>query len=271
MDNDKPDQGAQTEDHDDIFSHGTEEPSGQEGQVDSGQTDGEESGESGQEREAESGQEKEAKLTPEAIAAAFKAAGLGQQTESKQEQPKYTQEDFERAFNVFHVTEDLIEQLGIPEEHKAKAVVALSNLANGVNKQATTMASYMVQQVKEELEKTIAPMRQHLVAQEEQRMKNEFFELNKDLQPYESIVMAVVDQMKQEGYEVKDPKAAYKELASRTKNLLKQTGINLGQGNNQPSSPPGGMPRLPSGGQGGAGVKSASSKTKGPAGMEIFD
>jgi hypothetical protein len=208
----------------------------------------------------------EPKLTPEAIAAAIKQAGLGQKEER---QPEYTQEDFERAFHVFHPTPELVERLGVPEEQRDKALAALAELASGVNKQAVTMASYLAQQVKEEITQRIAPLEQFRQTQAEEQAAKKFFTSNKDLQPYESLVRAVVDQMKQEGYRSETQDQAFKELATRSRKMLESAGVKLGQAN--PPSQPSSMPRMPSGGQGGTGGKSASGKVKGPSGMEIFD
>jgi hypothetical protein len=189
-------------------------------------------------------------LTPEGIAAAIKAAGLGQPAHSPQPEKQYTQEDFDKAFNVFNITPELLAQLRGEGDLPLKALIALRD---GLNKQSVTMASYIAKQVEEKLREEFAPVQTHFQEQQVEKLYNKFFTENEGLKPYDSICKAVVAQMQSEGVKFDSQTAAFKALADRVRLVVQKLPGSNGQLPAAGSPAPTRMPPLSRGGQGGTG------------------
>jgi hypothetical protein len=134
------------------------------------------------------------------------------------------------------------------------------------------MASYLVQQAEEKINAMLEPLQKQAQVREEERLAGEFFKQNEDLKPYETLVRAVVDQLKQAGYDPKDETEAFQEVSKKTREMLKSLGVDTAsRATAVPPNTSGKMPRLPAGGQGSAGGGSRASKGIGIPGMEVFE
>lgn len=213
-------------------------------------------------------------LTAEDIATAIKKAGLGQATPTKQPEKQYSQEDFNRAMNVFDPTPQQVEAILKGGED---AVAALRQIVGGVNKQSLTMASYMIQQAVEQeaskIREEFGPARTFAQQQQEEKLKVEFVEKHPDLKGYEPLLVEVVGQMKASGFNAETKEEAFKALADRARAVIKSLpGMKPANGDGKPDPTTSRMPTLSSGGQGGiGGGTTTKGKSKGPPGMEVFD
>lgn len=183
-----------------------------------------------------------------------------------QQQQQYTQEDFDRAFNVVKVTPEVLAKFGLPAT--PEAAVAFGELTQAIVRQAVTMASYQVENTKrqllEQFSQEYGPARQFAIEQQEQRLKEEFFTSHPDLKGYDPLLVQVKDQLLREGQDFKgDKQAVFKAVADRTRAIIKSLpGLN---GQNQQQQPQNGSPRptgkmstVSAGGQGGAGAGGGS-------------
>lgn len=199
-------------------------------------------------------------LTPDAIAEAMKKVGIGAPAPAAQPPVQYTQEDFDKAFQVFQPSAELLTALAAGGEAGVKA---LAQLRDGLVRQAVTMASYIVQDQIEKYEAKFRPqfepVAKYVTEKQVKELYDEFYTTNKELKPYDSIVQAAVQQLKGEGANFKTKEEGFKAAAERTKAILKASGISLEAGAPGGGSPnPTRMPTLSKGGQGGLG--------KGPSG-----
>ena len=221
-----------------------------------------------------------ASLTPEQIAEAINKSALGKrlnepapaQDPFANMSPEQRQAKFDEAFNVWNPSEDVVKRILAGGQD---ALGAVAMMRDGISKQAVTMASYLVAQLKEELSAQLNPIQTHYQEQQVAKLYDKFYEANADLKPYDTIVRAVVDQMKAGGAKFSSPEEAFKELASRVKATMKQIpGLDGAAapagGGKGPNGQPGKMPPLSSGGQGGTGRGSAGGEKSKSPGMSIF-
>lgn len=217
------------------------------------------------------------------MAEILKKAGIGQQAaaQPQQQQQQWTQEDFDRAFNVAKIQPEDIVKLRAAlaqADDGAEAAAIMQNFLMAAVKQAVTMAKYQTQLDREELEQRFTPA---LTYAQERRMaqaKEEFFTKFPDLKGFEPLTEKVVAEMQAQGWKG-SKEEAFVEVEKRTRDLLKAIpGLNgqqpQGQQTNGGQTPPrqsSGMSTLLGGGQG-AGASSAppSGKSK-RSGMELFD
>lgn len=210
-------------------------------------------------------------LTPEQIAEAINKSAIGQRLNQPVAQPQrqYTQEEFDKAFNVWNPDENVVKAILAGGQD---AMQAVAMMRDGISKQAVTMASYLVSQLKEELQSQLQPVQSHYQEQQVKELYGKFYDANADLKPYDSLVRATVDQMKSQGVKFSSHEEAFKELASRVKTMMKSIpGLDAGAGAPaKGNSQPGKMPTLSSGGQGGVGKGSTGTGTSKSPGMSIF-
>lgn len=199
-------------------------------------------------------------LTVDAIAEAMKRVGVGTQVASSEPTKQYTQEDFDKAFQVFNPSTELVNQIVAGGDG---AVQAMTKLRDGLVRQAVTMASYIVQDQIEKYEAKFRPqfepVAKYVTEKQVKELYDDFYDANKDLKPYDSVVQAAVQQLKAEGASFKTKEEGFKSAADRTRAILKTIpGISLDSTSGSQSPNSSRMPTLSKGGQGGLG--------KGPSG-----
>lgn len=197
-------------------------------------------------------------LTPQAIAEAMKAAGVGQQAPPQEAPKQWTQEDFDKHFQVFNPNPEMVQALLAGGEG---AVKAMHVLRDGLVKQAVTMAAYIVQDRLDQFSKEHSPKwegaSQYVQEKRAKELVDEFYSQNEDLKKFEPIVQATIAQMKGEGHNFKTKEEGFKACAERVRAVLKSLpGLNLedaaaGASPQSPATPR--MPTLSNGGQGGSG------------------
>jgi len=166
-------------------------------------------------------------------------------------------EEFNRLMNVFHVTPELTQKLGLAPE----VADVLHDMLQSVAKQAVTMSEFRIraieQQLRQQYDQRLTPIQSYVAAQEEKAYRKEFFELNKDLVGWEPILETTYAQLKNEGKQFESKEAAYKEIAARARAIIKSIPVTAsGEPTATPTSnaPTGHkMSTLTGGGQGGAG------------------
>ena len=201
----------------------------------------------------------QSQLTADSIAEAMKRVGVGTQAPAEPTK-QYSQEDFDKAFQVFNPSSDLVNQLIGGGDG---AIQAMTKLRDGLVRQAVTMASYIVQDQMEKYEAKFKPqfepIQKYVTEKQVKELYDDFYTANKDLKPYDSIVQAAVQQLKGEGANFKTKAEGFKAAADRARTILKSLpGISLdGEGAAGGQSPnPTRMPTLSKGGQGGLGKSS---------------
>ncbi len=209
-------------------------------------------------------------LTADEIAAAFKKAGVGQPqaAPATQSTKQYTQEDFDKAFNIFKPTPALRDAILAGGDG---ALAALAEVAQGVAKQVATLAAYQLQEAREQLEAKFSPALTYAQKEQEKALWAEFTEVNKDLKGFEMIVQKVVADMKTNGWKG-TKEEGFKFIADQSRLIIKALpGMAAAQVGAAPgAAPTTRMSTLSGGGQGGAGNGApAASKSKSP-GQAVF-
>lgn len=203
-------------------------------------------------------------LTAQDIAKAIKDAGVGAPTPVQQQQQQYTQEDFDKAFQTFQPNAEIVSKLLAGGDG---AIQAMHAVRDGVVKQAVTMAAYIVQDRLEKFANEHKPnwerATSYVTKREQAELRDEFYTAHKDLEPYDQIVTAAVQQLKGEGKTFETKEAGFKAAAERTREIMKKipglTAQPSAEGQAASSQNPTRMPTLSRGGQGGSGKGSNGS------------
>src|ERR1039458_10052203 len=143
----------------------------------------------------------ETNLTREDIANILVEAGLGKQPApvAAAPVPELTPEQFEKAFNVFNPTEDLVKRL--TDESSAVRIKALNEYRDGVIRQAMTMSEYRIKQYIDNLRANdIAPLSTYVSERQAHEFRSDFYDKFPDLRPYEIIVDKVADRVLASGW-----------------------------------------------------------------------
>lgn len=223
----------------------------------------------------------QAPLTAEAIAQAMKRAGVGQPAAPQQPQRQYTQEDFDKAFNVVRPSKDAVAKLrkvfAAAEEDPAlvgEAIATLTEMLHGAARQAVTMSGYHLAEVEDRVRAEYAPALAFVAEQREAALRDEFYGKFKDLKQWDPIVRQVVETIKKEGFDgTKD--AAFALVEQRTREVIKQLPVGTAAPGGAAAPPEGQAPShhmttLTSGGQGG-GQTSGAGAGKKSAGHAVWD
>lgn len=143
-------------------------------------------------------------LTKEDIAELVKSIGASVQpasTSREQEQAPLTEQQLEQMFNVWKPTPEFLAQLR--HESPETAVRALIALRDGMMRQAMSMAEYRVKQLLGDVEQRFAgqltPLTEYVSEARATAFRDDFFEQNPDLEPYEQLVDAVAARLYQSG------------------------------------------------------------------------
>lgn len=263
-----------------------EAPPGQEQQGGEQQSQGGEETPQGEGQQQQQAAPTQGSLTAAEIATALKQAGIGVQqppTQQQQQPRQYTQEEFDRVFNVFRPTERHM-KLFVPNwdtltpEQKQESGAVFGEIVNALMKQATTMSHYQLQQFQED---QFAPVQQFIRQAHEANLKQEFYTQHEDLKPYESLVDAIVAKMKTNGFNgSKDD--AFKIVSEEARKIIKglpgQNGTNGQQqqgANGQQQKPKttqsSRMSTVSAGGQGGVGDGGTRGGGKKSPSHAVFD
>lgn len=199
---------------------------------------------------------------------------------TSQPERQYSQEEFDKAFNVLKLSPDFLTQLR--SEDPAVAMKALEQYRDGLVRQAMTMAEYRVQAlIKEIRDNDLAPIQSFVSEQQATSFRNDFFKANPDLEKYESIVDAVAAKLSQAG--VRGTRAEMMtHYATESKKIIDQltaanAGATAGNGAGKTNTNGGHastgrkMSTLTGGGQSTAAKGGGAVEAKGPPGIEVFD
>jgi hypothetical protein len=220
-------------------------------------------------------------LTADAIALALKKAGVGQQAQPQQPQRQYSQEDFDKAFNVVRPSKDAVSKLRkafvAAEEDPAligEAIATLTDMLHGAARQAVTMSGYHLAEIEDKIRGEYAPALAYVAEQREAALRDEFYVTHKDLKQWDPIVRQVVESIKKDGFNGTKAEA-FALVEQRTREVIKQLptgtaapgGAAGGEGGQAPSHH---MATLSSGGQGGGQTGGQAGGKKSP-GMSVWD
>lgn len=205
----------------------------------------------------------QAGLTPEQIKDLITTTAKSLQPVQQAPQKEMTLEEFNRIFNVFQVTPDVVNKLGLQET----AVPVLHDVLQAVVRQAVTMAEHRIRaltgEVQKHFEQSLTPLQQYYKEQQEQQYAKEFLEQNQDLVGAEPLLQSIYAQLKAENRSFATKQEAFKEVADRARTVLKQlknAGAAQQQKNVAETAAPSGrrMSTLTSGGQGATGKAGGS-------------
>ena len=225
--------------------------------------------------------------TPEQIAqiAAQTALQTQQQQQAavqQEQQPQLTREQL----NMFEFNEDMFRQI-FEGEDKGQAIAAFNTMAQGIAKQAFTMAQYQTQQLMEErfgqLDQRLQPHLNFAQQQQEAAMAQQFFSQYPDLNGMDQVVNQVTAGLRQEGAQFQTNEQLFAEVARRTQATIQhisggrqapgvqgqgQTPQQVQQTQQTPQKP--GMASVGAGGTGGAGGGQGGNQAKTNAAKAIF-
>lgn len=224
-------------------------------------------------------------ITRDDIVEILKEAGLGEREAPAPQpppQPEMTAEQFEKAFNVFNPSEDLVKRL--TDESPAVRIKALQEMRDGVIRQAMTMTEYRVQQHLATLRANdIEPLHNYVSTRQAADFHDEFFEKYADLEPYELIVDAVSSRLQEKGFTAKSREEVMKRYADDARAVVKEllakggTTAAPAKGNGATTTKPKRqMSTLTGGGQGGGSGAATTDKYAGlpptvAAGLAVLD
>src|ERR1035441_8112830 len=140
-------------------------------------------------------------LTREDIVGILAEAGMGARQPERQVAPvpDLTPEQFEKAFNVYNPTEDLVKRL--TDESPAVRIKAMTEYRDWVVRQSMTMMEYRIKQYVDTLRANdIAPLSTYVSERQAHEFRSEFYEKFPDLKPYEIIVDKVADRVLASGW-----------------------------------------------------------------------
>lgn len=144
-------------------------------------------------------------LTKEDIAELVSSIGAAvkpaQPDQTQQPHSQLSEEQLEQMFNVWKPSPEFIAQLR--NESPEIALKALVQLRDGMMRQAMSMAEFRVKQlidsVRQEITGQITPLSEYVSEARANAFRDDFFEQNPDLEPYEQLVDAVAARLYQSG------------------------------------------------------------------------
>ena len=207
----------------------------------------------------------------EILSAAMEKVG-GERQQTTTAEPQMSAEDFEKAFNVFKATPELLAQLR--HEDSAVALKAFHALRDGLIRQAMTMAEYRMKQYVDNLRTNdLAPLQSYVSEAQATSFRNDFFGQYPDLEKYETIVDAVAAKLGAAGFTAPTRDEVMKRFAEETQKIVAQLTATQGNGadGKMKTATTGGrkMSTLTGGGQ--TGGQRTAPEPKGPKGIEVFD
>lgn len=181
--------------------------------------------------------------------------------------PTMSQEEFDQMFNIYRPNKEV--WAAIRGEDEGAALQALTTMLHGSAKQATTIASHLIQNELAQLKQILQPALAMAEERTQTTLKEEFFKAHPDLKGLEPILVLIRDKMIASGRRFKTKEEAFKAVAEEAKAQvaaipgLRQNGAAAGGAPaGQPAGQTARMPSL-SGGKGQAGAGDASGSTGG--------
>jgi hypothetical protein len=174
------------------------------------------------------------------------AAAAGAQQARPQEQaqaPKqYTQEDIDKFTNAFKASPELIGEL---LEGGEKSLGAMSQIIEGVVKQATTISWLQSQMLQKQMNQEMNPVMEYYRGEQVKQLRNEFFDAHADLKGQDKLLSAVKVGIDQERIlEGKTKEEAFKIIADRAREVLSANGANGANGNGAQQKPAAQQPKM---------------------------
>lgn len=188
-------------------------------------TDPNAAGQSGQAATSGQGQQqdqpKNINLTEEMLASLGKKLAESvnpQGQQQQQQQPQMSQEEFDKTFNIYKPSPETWR--AIRGEDEGQAIEALTTMLHGAAKQATTIASYLLNHEVQQLKDFIQPAIQMAQEKQLEAMKVEFFEKNQDLKGLDPLLVLIRDQFVAKGTKFKTKDEAFKAVAEEARKQI---------------------------------------------------
>jgi len=176
-----------------------------------------------------------------------------------QPERQMTQEELDKAMNVFRVTPQHMKALGLSEE----AAEYMNEIVTGAVRQAVTMAMLAQRKLQTDLEGRLTPLQKYMNEANEQKLRAEFFSKHEDLKDVETLVEAVYSRLSTSGVQFKTKDEAFKAIADQTRQLLaklRPVGQGGGGDGGTATKPANKMSTVTTGGRGGAGQSRSAPK-----------
>lgn len=165
-------------------------------------------------------------LTPQQIAELSSQAAIRtiQQNQPRPPAPQMTQEQFNKAFNVFQVDAQGFQAITGYAPEKPEQVAALNAAFQAVNRQALTMADALINQRLEAMEAKItgqfAPVKTFHEAQFQKQLESDFFTEHADLKDFRPLIETVLKGEMANGRKFANQAELFKFAADKTRSLL---------------------------------------------------
>lgn len=165
------------------------------------------------------------------------AQALRGQQQPVQQEPQMTEQEFNRLFNVFQPTPEILQSLRA--EDPQVALGAYNQLVQGVVRQATTLAAFHVAQEVQKMQQMFQPAIKMAEERQMEAQKGRFFEKYPNLKGMEPLLTAIRDKMIANKANYPDEESAFKAVADEAQKVLSQIpGLNGQQAGNN-SNPQG--------------------------------
>lgn len=137
-----------------------------------------------------------------------------------QQQQQWTQEDFDRTFNVVRVTPELAAALGLAET----SVPKLQEFAHAIARQATTMAEWRIgevtRQMQQQFNQQLTPLQQYYKQQQDVEYERQFMTKHPEFKGMEPVLRNIYAKLQAEGRTFKTVEEAFNEVAGQAKTIL---------------------------------------------------
>ena len=196
-------------------------------------------------------------MTAEQVAQLALQAAQGAQRQPVAQEPALTPDEINKALNVVTVTPEMCQQMGLPPE----SAPMLGQFAQGVVKQATTMANVLMQHSLAQIQQQLSPYIRFADEQRNMLVEHQFNEQFPHLKGYEKLVTVAAKELIASGYRGSRTDA-FKKVNDSVVATLKQMGIDAmapkpqgggAAGAVPPQSPSHQMSTVNGGSQGGTG------------------
>jgi hypothetical protein len=178
------------------------------------------------------------------IAAQSAARVVGQMNQPQQQTQQFTQEDFNKTFNIPTVDNQVFQAITGYAPDKPEQVQALNNFAQGIIRAAVTMSNFQLEQARQQVVQQMAPVVNGHKEQVDAGLKNEFFTTNAHLKDFEPLVQEISKGFAREGRKFASKDELFKAVAGQAALLLGRAMPQTNVGNPTQNTPNGVQPSV---------------------------
>lgn len=154
------------------------------------------------------------------LAAQTAAKFVPQQTQTQTAPKTFSQEDFNKAFNIPTVSPEHFEAMFGFRPEKPEQIQALNNFAQSIIRGAVTMANFQLDQARQQLESRVGPALAYQKEQVDTVLQNDFYTSNPQFKDFKPLIGEIAKSFKAEGKQFESKVELFKALADKAASLL---------------------------------------------------